>query len=221
MKKIISGMQRGSTAWRDSLDRTLVQGYGLEIAPSRMKYWFTADTHLGHGAIIRFCGRPFQSVEEMDEVLVRNWNSVVSPDDTIYHLGDFALGNLQRLRSYRERLRGRIILIRGNHDRRSEAFDSLFDEVHDLHEITTSWRSKPLRIVLCHYALRVWSGSHYGAWHLYGHSHGKLPDDPQALSLDVGVDCWSYRPISLDDIGLTIEKKESFSLTVKAQNDEY
>lgn len=56
------------------------------------KVFFTSDTHFGHKAIIGFCDRPFSSVEEMTEVLVENWNSVVGPTDTIYHLGDFAFG---------------------------------------------------------------------------------------------------------------------------------
>jgi calcineurin-like phosphoesterase family protein len=62
-------------------------------------------------------------------------------------------------------------------------------------------------IVMCHYAMRVWNRSHRGAWMLYGHSHGSLPDDPGALSIDVGVDCHDYTPISHDDIGRIMAKK--------------
>ena len=53
-------------------------------------------------------------------------------------------------------------------------------------------------VVLCHYSMRVWDRSHYGSWHLYGHSHGNLP--PLKNSLDVSVDCWGYRPVSIDMI---------------------
>ena len=51
------------------------------------KVWFTADTHFGHKNIIRYCQRPFVDVEEMNRVLIENWNSVVSPDDLVFHLG--------------------------------------------------------------------------------------------------------------------------------------
>jgi len=176
-----------------------------------MKYWFTADTHFGHTAIICHCSRPFLSVAEMDEALIARWNAVVSPGDIVYHLGDFALGSIQKIKEYRQRLRGRIILIRGNHDRRGGAFAALFDEVHDLHEILFNQDGLSQRIVLCHYALRVWPRSHYGAWHLYGHSHGKLPDDPSTLSLDIGVDCWDFAPVPFEKIGQAMERKGCYT----------
>ena len=54
------------------------------------------------------------------------------------------------------------------------------------------------KIVLCHYAMRVWDGSHYNSWMLYAHSHGKL--ESQGKSFDVGVDCWNYVPVSFDQV---------------------
>ena len=56
------------------------------------------------------------------------------------------------------------------------------------------------RIVLCHYALRVWDKSHYGTWALYGHSHGTLPDNPHARAIDVGVDCHDFAPVSYERV---------------------
>lgn len=55
-------------------------------------------------------------------------------------------------------------------------------------------------IVLLHYAMKVWNASHYGTWHLYGHTHGELPDDETSLSFDVGVDCHNFYPISYDEV---------------------
>ena len=84
--------------------------------------WFISDTHFGHANIIRYCNRPFASVQEMDETLVANWNAVVQPDDTVWHLGDFALvKGADVLEQYRSRLNGQINLILGNHDRKSYA----------------------------------------------------------------------------------------------------
>ena len=65
--------------------------------------------------------------------------------------------------------------------------ENLFDEYRN-----------PISITLCHYAMRSWERSHYATWHLYGHHHGKLP--PYGLSFDVGVDCWNFYPVSLDQV---------------------
>lgn len=173
-----------------------------------MSTWFTADTHFGHPKIIDYCRRPFRSVGEMDAALIANWNARVQPDDTVYHLGDFMLfGDVATVRRYRERLNGRVHLIRGNHEKKTQDFTGIFENVADLAEIAVSIAGSNQRAVLCHYALRVWSHSHRGAWHLYGHSHGTLTDDPHALSLDVGVDCWNYAPVSLQQVSARMGRK--------------
>ena len=61
--------------------------------------------------------------------------------------------------------------------------------------------------MLCHYAMRVWNRAHHGAWHLYGHSHGKLPEAPTSLSMDVGVDTHDFRPWHFDEINLVMTEK--------------
>jgi len=149
-----------------------------------MAIWFTADTHFGHANIIRHCNRPFGSVQEMDEALIASINSRVSETDTLYHLGDFAFrGNDPA--AYRGRIRCRsIVLILGNHDPQTLAgvtkseFSSLFAGVHSLLRIKPSLDGAAQQIMLCHYAMRVWDKIHHGSWHLFGHSHGTLPDDP-------------------------------------------
>jgi calcineurin-like phosphoesterase family protein len=80
--------------------------------------WFTADPHFGHARIIELCDRPFASVEEMNEALVHNWNEVVSDGDTVFILGDLALGKIDESLLYVAELKGRNkILVPGNHDR--------------------------------------------------------------------------------------------------------
>jgi calcineurin-like phosphoesterase family protein len=79
---------------------------------------------------------------------------------------------------------------------------------HDVDALSLPWARRPeflaeisvdgTRIVMCHYALRVWPRQHHGAIHLFGHSHGKVPGTP--TSLDVGVDCWGFTPVSLSNI---------------------
>lgn len=80
--------------------------------------WFTSDTHFGHARIIELSGRPFKDVSHMNEMLVHNWNSVVVPDDRVFHLGDVALGPIMDSLKYISRLNGEIVLLDGNHDRR-------------------------------------------------------------------------------------------------------
>lgn len=77
---------------------------------------FTADTHFGHRNIIRYCNRPFYSVEEMDETLINNWNKVVDKEDVVFHLGDFAVGGAALWSNLLQRLNGKVYLIMGNHD---------------------------------------------------------------------------------------------------------
>lgn len=165
-----------------------------------MTIWITADTHFGHAAIRRLCERPFASTEEMDEAMIANWNTRVQPNDTVYHLGDFAYKNKRSTYDYRRELNGRIVLIIGNHDpsqwiRAGGNEQELFEGVRELLTLEAPGFGP---ITLCHYALRVWPGSHRGSGHVYGHSHGKLPS--QGKSFDVGVDCNGFKPLSLDEV---------------------
>ena len=180
-----------------------------------MAVWFTADTHFGHANVIRYCERPFSSLQEMDDTLIRNWNQVVHPEDTVYHLGDFTLAGTEEAHHYFSQLNGTISIIPGGHDKRWlhkwEYVPGLGQSVAILPPLHTirlsiSGLEQPQLIVLCHYSMRVWDRSHYGSWHLYGHSHGNLP--PLKNSLDVGVDCWDYRPVSAQIISQTIRGQE-------------
>ena len=162
--------------------------------------FFTADLHLGHRNIIQYCNRPYSSVDEMDESLISNWNSKVEKNDHIYIVGDFTMGS--NATTYLRRLNGRKHLVRGNHDNEPK-LDHGWTSIHDLRTVKVG--SQP--IVLCHYALRVWDKSHYGSYHCYGHSHGKLPDDLDSLSLDVGVDCHSYFPLEFEEIKNLMKNK--------------
>lgn len=80
------------------------------------KVFFTSDTHFYHGNIIRFCNRPFKSVEMMNETIISNWNNTVGQDDIVFHLGDFCLGGSAEWTKMLDRLNGKIYLILGNHD---------------------------------------------------------------------------------------------------------
>lgn len=157
-----------------------------------MNRWFTSDHHFGHVRILRF--RPkFTDIFTMNDGLAAAWNSRVKRDDVVYHLGDFLW------KGPRPGLNGHIVHILGNHDKRNK-----LSPVHDVLEL----KINDQKIFLSHYAHRVWPSSHHGAWHLYGHSHGNLADDPNALSMDVGVDCHpEFAPFGLDEIQAHMSKK--------------
>lgn len=160
------------------------------------KTWFTSDTHFGHANIIGYCNRPFRSVGEMDAALAANWNAVVMPEDQVWHLGDFCYRGAKSPSSYLARLNGRKHLIWGNHDSAEARDADGWTSSQAMAEIAVGGR----RIVLLHYGMRVWSRSHHGSLHLYGHSHGSLPGDSQSCDVGVDVPEWAYRPVSLTEI---------------------
>jgi len=171
-----------------------------------MNIFFTADQHFGHANIIKHAKRPFADVTEMDHRLIDAWNARVTNRDLVYHLGDFAW-RTGKVAAYAKQLKGAIILIRGNHDPKLGSINARMPVVHDVRMI----RAPPPdghEIWLSHYAHRVWPKSGHGSYHLYGHSHGGLPDNPHALSMDVGVDTRpDFAPYSLDEIVAAMAKK--------------
>ena len=164
-----------------------------------MGLFFTSDTHFGHANTINYCHRPFNNVDEMDEALIANWNSVVSNDDIIYHLGDFAWRNKKKAREIVSRLNGRKFLCRGSHDGRTSKLAGFFEDVQDSFLIAVNGRQY---IFMSHCLHKVWPKSHYGSWHLFGHSHGNMDAyaEREGKLLDVGVDSHNFRPWSLQEI---------------------
>ena len=154
--------------------------------------FFTADEHYGHKNSILHSNRPYPSVRDMDDCLINNHNEVVGPNDTVYHLGDFTLiSNYQRVMdTYVNRLNGKNIFIQGSHDVWLKKQNAPF-----IIEGKFQLRKDSYFIIMCHYAMRTWRRSHYGSWHIYGHSHGAL--EPFGKSYDVGVDNNNYYPVSL------------------------
>lgn len=179
-----------------------------------MTVWFTSDLHFSHANVIKYSNRPFKDVKEMNEAMILKWNTVVKPGDRVYVLGDASFDSEENTLKILKRLMGQKYLIYGNHDkkviRKSKILQDQFVWCRDLETIKisdkTAYEGKQ-RIVLCHYAMRVWEKSHFGAWQLYGHSHGNLKDDPNALQLDVGVDNWGYTPVSYETIKKEMKRK--------------
>ena len=157
--------------------------------------WFTSDQHFGHSNIIRFCNRPFKDCEEMNEVLIDNHNHRVKDGDDVYHLGDFTF-QLDAER-YLLRMNGKHHLILGNHDHNTyhkRKRPGVYTSIQDIKQV--KWCGHTF--FLSHYSHRVWPKSHFGAFHLYGHSHDSIP--AFGRSMDVGVDTNNFYPYSGEEI---------------------
>ena len=182
-----------------------------EFGFSSYHTFFTSDTHFGHANIIKLNNRPFSNVEEMNEKLVENWNSVVSDNDTVFHLGDFAFGGSTLWNSIIPRLKGKIYLIIGNHDRKNlrQGYMDKFVAVVPQMQIQIEKKS----IYLNHYPFLCYGGTYRNpedtVWQLFGHVHsgpGSTGADVERLKYlfptqyDVGVDNNDYKPVSFQQI---------------------
>lgn len=175
--------------------------------------WFSGDYHAYHNNIIKYTNRPFNNWWEMNEALIANHNAIVKPGDDFYHNGDFSLGQPGKTIEFLKRLNGKKYMIAGNHDKalRNIEVQQYYEWLKDYFRLTVqdkNARGGNQIIILCHYAFRVWDQSHRGSWNLFAHNHGKLPDNPKSLSIDVGVDCHGYRPISYYEIKEIMAKKD-------------
>lgn len=159
-------------------------------------YYFTSDEHYNHKNAIKYNNRPFEDVRDMNEELISRHNSVVKSNDVTFHAGDFAFGYRSKVQEIIARLNGSHVFLMGSHDQ-------WLGKNHPIQVVDQKFNGQ--FIVICHYAMRVWARSHYGSWHLYGHSHGRLPS--QGKSHDIGVDNNDYYPLSLDEIAQIMNTK--------------
>ena len=160
------------------------------------KLWFTSDTHFGQSSVLD--NRPdFGSVEEMDETIIDNWNTVVGVEDVVMHLGDFTYLNNTNPRKYTDRLNGKIFLCIGNHDGEALRDVDLFEGTFFYNEITLGDTS----IVVCHYPFAEWSGYWKGGWHLHGHLHGRCDVvTPVKKRVDVSTNIHNFTPITFEEV---------------------
>lgn len=171
--------------------------------------WFTSDFHLGHKSAIRMCDRPFETVEEMNEALIGNFNRSVKKNDTVYILGDIAHRiSVVEVNQLISRLNGKKILCKGNHDKKYNP--ELFEGMYDFLEVALNG----INISLMHYPMMSWPKSRHGSLHLHGHIHSKGDYNLQQkedgiLRYDVGVDANGFYPVSIEQI------KEFFEIRLK------
>lgn len=160
-----------------------------------MKIYIISDTHFYHTNIIKYCGRPFRSCSEMNEKMISKWNGTVTSKDLVIHLGDFTVyGKSDKVAEICSRLKGKKILVRGNHDRKSlhwyltHGFDFVCDEFVIGYILFTHRPVKIREFLLMPFKLNV-----------HGHLHEK--DSPhKELYENVCVEKTNYYPVNLDCI---------------------
>lgn len=162
--------------------------------------YLISDTHWGHENIIKMCNRPFANVDEMDEILIKNWNDTVSKEDTVYHLGD-VFWSQRAAYTIMPQLNGKIVFICGNHDKSLRLIARTFPEHtyygldKDVDAILTI--REPVRAILCHYPLDSWNGAAHNVWHFHGHTHNNHTLS-QGHRVNVSVENIGYTPIEIN-----------------------
>jgi len=188
-----------------------------------MTVWFTADLHLGHSNIIKYCGRPFGDVATMNDELIGRWNDTVADTDTVWVLGDVALGPIDQTLALVDRLAGHKLLLAGNHDRcwvghgrTAQAWTARyaaagFEEIYQ-GEVPVRVDGTAVEVTACHFPYR--GDSHdddrypahrpidRGGWLLHGHVHDRWRQ--RGRMINVGVDAWEYHPVSSQRIASLI-----------------
>ena len=204
-----------------------------------MRIFFTSDLHFGHENVLKFDDRPFETVEEMDEELIRRWNNKVDKGDLVYVLGDliWKTANNEAL-SIIKRLNGQIILIKGNHDRfiKNATAKNALAGLKDYDDICVALADGTTRrCILSHYFMPFYNGHRQNAIHLHGHSHNteehylelgiiqaikKNGYEPKVYN--VGCMLWNYEPVTLEEILNSkneIEQLEELEKEQKEQNN--
>lgn len=167
--------------------------------------FLTSDSHFFHNNIIKYCNRPFDTVEEMNEGLIEAWNNVVREGDTVYHLGDLSFAGYNRTKSVLKRLNGNIIFHIGNHDRR-KVIHELYKEglLYHYHEVGSYLKRDKQQMWLTHYPMEI--GVRAKKWSVCGHIHDEK--NTYSNQINVGVDSLSHlvrlkkfgEPIRMDEL---------------------
>lgn len=167
-----------------------------------MKTYITSDLHFGHKNIMNFCPvtreRFRKDVAYMNEAMVKEWNEIVEPEDTVYILGDVAFMSGSDAGRIVNRLNGRKILIEGNHDRKTlqdATFRNAFAEVHKYLDVNYNGT----KCVMFHYPIAEWDQMHRGSVHFHGHLHGNESGMEKFRCIDVGMDATGWIVLEMED----------------------
>ena len=162
--------------------------------------YFTSDTHFLHANILKYCDRPFKDVNEMNAVLMRNWNSVVGKDDLVIHCGDFMFGNKKHCSAILERLNGEKILVHGNHDPKEVRTAIGWKETAASMEFEHEGFTFKLKHFPWNFAETIDNYNGDGTIiHCHGHTHNSKPQ-LHNNSINLSVEHWNYTPVSIETV---------------------
>lgn len=161
-------------------------GFNQKLSPKDgREYYITSDLHFYHKGVLSFCPdtRPWKDVDEMNSKLIEEWNSIVKPEDVVFHLGDFCFKAKAATLEIMEQLNGKIVWVRGNHD--YKVFNQIGGlDAYDYLEV----RFDGVKVCMMHYPLSSWNQQGRDSVMLHGHTHGSFQG--QGRIVDVGWDNW-------------------------------
>lgn len=169
----------------------------------KVTIYFTSDSHLHHKNILKFEDRPYNTVEEMTSDMIQKWNDQVEDSDYVYHLGDLCLGNLEQTIDILQRLKGKIILIKGNHD-----FSKHYKKInqlgllHEYHEVGITMKYKKQQMWLTHYPMEI--GTRPRKWSIHGHLHSEESEWEDQINVGADSPDFKHKPfgelITIDEL---------------------
>lgn len=169
-----------------------------------MKYFFTADSHLNHFNIVKYCKRPFKTLEEMNTTIIRNWNSRVKPEDIVFHVGDFCFKNSpggkqgegvpMKASELESKLNGKIIHIRGNHDKNNSTKTII-------ESLIIYYGRKSINLVHNPERINIHCDINF-VGHIHNNWEIKRIVKMEAFTdvINVGVDVWNFTPVTYEEI---------------------
>lgn len=156
--------------------------------------WVISDTHFGHANIIKYCNRPFDSLDNMTSALIENWNSKVKDGDIVYHLGDVYFSEVGKVL---HALKGRKRLVLGNHDNGKDSY------LHKHFQKIMVWRMFPeFKLLLSHVPVHEGTFSDRVKLNVHGHIHDKAITDHRYKN--VSVEQINYTPIHIEELAKNV-----------------
>lgn len=203
---------------------------GLQI--DNKKLFITSDLHFNHVNIMKYCNRPWNNTDDMNEEIILRWNKKVPYDGITFILGDIALGGkskAEKLAKMLSRLNSRKLLVSGNHDNYLFDSEECMEHLELLPPIVTlkvpdqkNFGKGGKYVVMSHYPLLTWDRIGHNSWMLHGHCHNSI-QHKQGLIMDVGLDnpLANYAPFSYDDIKKYMSKREFVAVDHHTEETSY
>lgn len=170
-----------------------------------MAIYYISDLHFNHARIIELCDRPYNNVKEMNEDMIKKWNSVVTDKDTVYFLGDAGLprnvADQKAIAELMKKLNGKKHLLQGNHDHKlvkDTYFRKIFESISEYKRISDDGRT----VILSHYPFEDWDGKFRGSFHIHGHIHNNKEAVKTVIPnrINVSAEVINYTPMTLDQL---------------------